>query len=198
MNQLEKLRRFTDAIEMDARAESDMLLADARREVKRALSAAEDEVLNETYRFIKDEVARERAAVGRDVSRRMMENKNRLNARREEMGGVIMRRVVERLEEYVKTEEYFDYLTKTALDIINEFAHADTVLYLRPDDMPLAPRLRERLKDERFTTLEGQFKIGGIMGACPAAHIQIDASFDTKLSELTGHFAEMFGLRLSQ
>ena len=103
MNQLEKLRRFTGAIETDAQTESDMLLADARREVQKALSAAEDDVLNETYRFIKDEVARERAAMGRDVSRRMMENKNKLNARREEMGGVIMRRVVERFEAYVLT-----------------------------------------------------------------------------------------------
>lgn len=198
MNQNEKLRQFTASIEDDVRNESQRILDEVRREVDSAMHAAEDDILGETFRFIKNEVARERMEMGRNVSRRMMENKNKLNNRREAMGELVMKKVVERLAEYVKTEEYAENLIVTAREILNEFNHAETVLYLRKADLTLEKKLREGLKNEPITVKEGNFELGGIMGTCPATHTQIDASFDTKFSELDGHFAEMFGLQLSQ
>jgi len=200
VNQFEtqKLKQFTGAIEKDAQCECEELLSDEQREKQSALLAAEDEILGEVFRFIKTESTREQTDMNRKISRHMMANKNKLNARREELGAIVMQKVLNRLEEYVKTEEYFSYLAETARDILNEFNHAETILYLKHDDMPLAPRLKKHLENERFTIEEGHFQIGGIMGTCPATHIQIDASFDAKYSELSGHFAEMFGLQLSQ
>ena len=39
--------------------------------------------------------------------------------------------------------------------------------------------------------------LGGLIAACPEIGQRIDGSYDTALSELTGHFAELFGLSLS-
>lgn len=198
MNQLEKLEHFTSAIEADARSESEKILEDIRREMDSAMVAAEDDILNETFRYIKNEVARERTNSGRSVSRRMMDNKNALNARREEMSGQVMQKVTARLNDYVKTEEYFKGLVESARSILNEFNHAETVLYIRKSDESLAGKLKDALKGESFTVKTGDFELGGLMGACLATHMQIDETFDTKFSELRGRFAELFGLQLSQ
>lgn len=198
MNQLEKLEHFTSTIEADAKSESEKILEEIRREMDSAMVAAEDDILSETFRYIKNEVARERTNAGREVSRRMMENKNALNARREEMSGVIMQKVIARLAEYVKTDEYFQGLADTARLILDAFRHADTILYLRKEDVGLEKKLRDELKGEKFTVETGAFELGGVMGTCPVTHMQIDESFDTKFSELRGHFAELFGLQLSQ
>jgi vacuolar-type H+-ATPase subunit E/Vma4 len=197
MNQHEKLRHFTSAIESDARGESERILENIRLEMESALAAAEDDILNESFRYIKNEVARARTDSWRRISHRMMENKNALNRRREEMSEIVMGRVTERLSEYVKTEDYVQGLIKSARAILYEFNHCDTVIYLRANDAPLEKQLRLALKNEHFTVETGEFELGGLMGTCPATHMQIDESFDTKFEELRGHFAELFGLQLS-
>ncbi len=198
LDPVKKLAQFTAAIQADAMAESEKILSEVRQEVDTAMSAAEDEVLNETFRYIKNEVAHERTETGRRVSRRMMDNKNALNNRREEMANAVMDKVRARLVSYVQSDAYAVQMTTLAKEIITAFGNKETVFYLRPADKAIADVFKRELKDYKFQIAEGIFELGGLMASCPETHMQIDESFDTKYSELRGHFSELFGLQLAQ
>ena len=66
---------------------------------------------------------------------------------------------------------------------------------LRSEDRDWVPALRAAAPDAEF--LEGDFRLGGLIAESPALGLRADSSFDSRLTELTGHFAELFGISLS-
>lgn len=194
----EKLKLFTAAIEADAQAESERILSEVKQELASATLAAEDSVLNEAFRYIKNRVSQERTEMGRKVSRHMMDRKNALNTRREEMATSVMEQVRVRLADHVKTDAYYTRLLDLAKEMIAAFDHQELQLFLCPADMDLVVKLQKALTGEPISFKEGNFEMGGLMAVCPVTHRQIDESFDTKFKELRGQFAELFGLQLSQ
>ncbi|MCL2083919.1 MAG: V-type ATP synthase subunit E [Oscillospiraceae bacterium] len=199
----EKIERFTAAIESDALNESKMILDGVKLEIDAAVSAAEDEALNETFRHIKEQAARIRTQCGGRVSRHMMERKNAINARREEMGAQVMDDVRAKLAEYVKTGEYVARLKRSARDVLDALGNGNMIIYLREADMPLADELKKALGvNEAYgfsvTFKPGDIELGGLAAVCPKTRLRADETLDTKLYELRGHFAELFGLHLSQ
>ena len=202
----EKIERFVAAIEADARSESDVIQREIERETEAALTAAEDDALNETYRYIKARSADERTRSGRGVSRHMMARKNAINARRERMAEQVMESVRARLSEYVQTPAYAERLKKSARDAWEAIGRGDTTLYLREADMPLQGVLADALKDAaasvgaapKVTFKAGDMELGGLTAVSAATNLMADETFDTKFEELRGHFAELFGLQLSK
>ena len=49
----------------------------------------------------------------------------------------------------------------------------------------------------RLTFREGDFRLGGLIAESPDLGLRVDSSFDSAAGELSGHFAELFGLSLS-
>ena len=71
------------------------------------------------------------------------------------------------------------------------------VIQLRREDLPLGQKLADSVAPVKATVEEGRFQIGGLVALCPELGIRADCSFDAQLEELGGHFAEIFGLSLS-
>ena len=78
----QKLDHFTATILAEATAETERTLADLKEKRSEAFSAAEDQILAETYHYIRTEVARVKSEAGRQVSRRMLDAKRELFLRR--------------------------------------------------------------------------------------------------------------------
>ena len=61
--------------------------------------------------------------------------------------------------------------------------------------------LRQLLTDAvplmHLTFQPGDFRMGGLVAESPDLGLRVDASFDSAAEELSGHFAELFGLSLS-
>lgn len=192
----ENLERFTAVITADAMAEAREIYAAIQQESDQVLTSAEDEALNETFRYVKNEVSRIRNAAGQRVSRRIMEGKRQLARRRSEMNEETLALVRGKLQEYVKTDAYKAKLKALAAEAVALFQD-DTQLYLRSEDLPLAESIRPKCA-YKLSFHEGAFRLGGLRAVCPGKHIQIDESFDTELEELAGRFAELFGLQQAE
>jgi vacuolar-type H+-ATPase subunit E/Vma4 len=187
-----KLDRFTSVIRADALNESKKIYEDIRLESESMLTSAEDEALAESFRYIKNEVSRIRGESGRRISKKIMESKRALAKRRAEMGESVLGAVRERLAAFVKTDAYADLLRSLTLRAAQTFA-AETVVYLRDEDMPLAGKLAPKNPPCGISFAKGDFILGGIIAACPQKRLQIDESFDTTLGELSERFSELFG-----
>ena len=187
-----KLDRFTAAILAQATQETERTLDDVRRRRDEAYSAAEDQVLREAYQYIHREVARIKSESGRGVSKHMLDNKRKLYLRREQMAQ-------ETFEAFTKTPAYLSRL-RALLDeaLATLSGSAEVQVFLRAEDLPLAQPLQASCGGaRRLTFREGGFQLGGLVAESEQLGLRVDSSFDSAAGELSGHFAELFGISLS-
>lgn len=196
--QNEKLQRFTEAVMREAARESNAL----RRQLYEKRTAALEEAhaqAREAARACYDrEAALICAEAGREVSRHLMEVKRQVYLRRKEISGEVTVKVRRQVEDFTASPAYPGHLEKLLRAAMARLPQASAVtLYLREEDMKWAEALSAAAAPVQVTCEAGSFALGGLILNCPSAGLRMDCSFDTRLEELSGHFAEQFGLSLS-
>lgn len=193
-----KLDRFTAAILREAAAESEQAQAEFEERRSKLLSEVRDQAKAEAKAYRHEAISRLRAEAGQQVSRRMQESKRTLFRRRNEIATEVFDEVRQRIADYTASAAYGDRLEALLLAALGQLDGADRVrVYLRPADRGVETLLRERLPEVQMTFLEGSFQLGGLIVEAPDLGLRVDASFDSRLQELSGHFAELFGISLA-
>lgn len=196
--QMEKLLHFTDAVMKNAARESDELrrqLADTRT---KTLEKAREEAQEAARTYYDREAARIRAQAGREVSMHLMEGKRKIYLRRKEIGQEVFEKVRQRIAQYTASPEYPKHLEALLAAAMKQLPGARRVsLRLRKEDLPLADRLAKTIAPVKVEYEEGSFSLGGLALRCPELGLRMDCSFDNQLEELASHFAESFGLSVS-
>lgn len=196
--QTQKLIHFTDNVLKAASKESEELerqLADQR---KAALDEARKAAWENAKAYYNKEAAKLKAEAGREVSRHLMEGKRQVYLRRSQVAQEVLAQVRRRVDEFVASPAYPEHL-KTLLARAMERLDGVEEIYLRlrQEDLELGPMLAESVAPVKVKYVEGRIQVGGLAIRCPELGIRVDCSFDTELEELGGHFAETFGLSLS-
>ena len=196
MNQ--KLDRFTAKILAEAADESKRALAEVKRRRELRFQEAEDAALKEAYEYIHGEVARIQSEAGRGVSRHMLENKRALYLRRTEMAQEVFALVRAKIAAFTRTPAYGQRLTALLAEALEQLSGAEEVLVTlrgRRSELSGGPG---RLRAPNPPDLPGgDFRLGGLIAESPDLGLRVDSSFDSAAGELSGHFAELFGLSLS-
>lgn len=196
--QMEKLLHFTDAVMKNAARESDELrrqLADTRT---KTLEKAREEAQEAARTYYDREAARIRAQAGREVSMHLMEGKRKIYLRRKEIGQEVFEKVRQRIAQHTASPEYPKHLEALLAAAMKQLPGARRVsLRLRKEDLPLADRLAKTIAPVKVEYEEGSFSLGGLALRCPELGLRVDCSFDNQLEELASHFAESFGLSVS-
>ena len=196
--QMEKLLHFTDAVMKNAARESDELrrqLADTRT---KTLEKAREEAQEAARTYYDREAARIRAQAGREVSMHLMEGKRKIYLRRKEIGQEVFEKVRQRIAQYTASPEYPKHMEALLAAAMKQLPGASRVsLRLRKEDLPLADRLAKTIAPVKVEYEEGSFSLGGLALRCPELGLRVDCSFDNQLEELASHFAESFGLSVS-
>lgn len=194
----EKLDRFTALLLSQAAAENERTMQELKEKHDAALSSAEDQILLEAYTYIHGEVSRIRSEQGRKVSRHLLECKQALYRRREEIAGEVFSLVRERIGAFTATPAYAGQLRARLLEAAARLEGAeDLALYLRSADLPLGAQLREALPGRSLDIHPGPFVLGGLILESNSLRLRLDASYDTAMEELSGHFASLVGLSLA-
>ena len=196
--QNEKLQRFTEAVMRDAARDSTAL----RRQLHEARAASREKAhleAREISRAYYDrEAGRIRSEAGREISRHLMDVKRQVYLRRKEISEEVAANVRARVSDFAASPDYPAHLEQLLRAALAQLPGAAAVsLYLREEDLPLSARLAAAAAPVAVECLPGTFALGGLMLHCPELGLRVDCSFDTRLEELSGHFAEQFGLSLS-
>lgn len=194
----QKLDHFTATILKEAVAENEQAMAEFQQQRQEQLAQAHKEARAEARAYIHTQISRIRADAGHQVSCRMQESKHALFQRRNEIAGEVFEAVRQRIAAYTATPAYERRLEELLREALTIFEDADDVrVYLRPCDRSYIPTLREVAPEVRITFLDGIFQLGGLIAESPSCGKRVDSSFDSRMSELNGHFAELFGISLS-
>ena len=193
-----KLDRFTATILAEATAETERAITALKEKKAAELSAAEDKILLETYNYIHAEVSRIKAEAGRKVSTRMLDNKRAVYLRRDQIAHEVFDAVRAKIAAYTATPGYADRLRALLQEALHTLTGAEDVrVYLRPADRDHAAALAAAVPELHLSFLDGDFTLGGLVADSPSLGLRCDSSFDSALEALEGHFAELFGLSLS-
>ncbi len=196
--QTQKLIHFTDNVLKAASKESEELerqLADQR---KTALDEARKAAWENAKAYYDREAARLKAEAGREISRHLMEGKRQVYLRRSQVAQEVCAQVRQRVDEFVASPAYPEHLKKLLARAMERLDGVEEIyLRLRQEDLELGPMLAESVAPVKVKYEGGRIQIGGLAIRCPEMGIRVDCTFDTELEELSGHFAETFGLSLS-
>ena len=131
------------------------------------------------------------------MSRRMLENQRALSLQREEMAQETFARVRAKIAAFTRTPAYGDRLEELLRQALAQLPGAEDVeVCLRPEDKGWMPRLA-KAAGGKAAFQEGDFRMGGLVARSLSLGLRVDASFDCAAQELSGHFAELFGLSLA-
>ncbi len=194
----EKLYRFTETVLRDAARESNELRRRLHEERAAILDAARAEAREAARAHYDREAARIRSESGREISRHLMDVKRQIYLRRKEIGAQVIDRVGEKIAAFTATPDYPLRLEAMLRFALEQLPEANSVqLVLREEDLQYAPRLAAAVAPVAVECVAGALTLGGMLIRCPQLGLRIDCSFDSRLTELSGHFAEQFGLSLS-
>lgn len=196
--QTEKLLHFTEEVLRNAAQQSEQMKRELNQAKAAALAEAKIDAKDAARAYYDREAARIRAESGREVSRHLMDSKRKIYLRRKEITQEVFQQVCERIAAFTAGESYYTHMEamlRRALELLPG-AQAVTV-QLRGEDMPFAPKLSAALAPVQVECQEGAFSLGGFIVHSSQLGLRVDCSFDNRLEELARHFAESFGLSLS-
>lgn len=196
--QNEKLLRFTDAVLSEATRERDALTRQLDQACSAALEQARAEAREASRAYYDREASQIRAEAGQEISRHLMEIKRTIYLRRKEIGREVFERVYARIAAFTASPDYPAHLEKLLADAVAQLPGAESItLRLRREDLQYGPMLAQSVAPLKVKCEEGTFTLGGLLVFCAKLQRRLDCSFDARLAELSGHFAEQFGLSLS-
>ena len=196
--QTEKLLHFTEEVVRNAAQQSEQMKKELEEQRAAALAEAKIEAKDAARSYYDKEAARIRGESGREMPRHRMDSKRLIYLRRKEITQEVFEQVCDRIRTFTGTADYYDHMVQMLRRAMEQLPGAQAVtVQLRGEDMSFAPKLSAALAPVKVECQEGSFSLGGFILQCSQLGLRVDCSFDNRLDELAGHFAESFGLSLS-
>jgi len=197
MSQKGKLDVFSQTIVEESSAEVSEILRQMEDEHQTSVAAARTSLQTEAEHYKSSKISEIRARESRRINARMTENKQTLLLFRESCANEGFLRIHERLREFTEQPgyaEHLKHLLTRALSHLDLGAKAD--VFLRAEDMCFADALKDVGASYQLSFRPGRSHLGGLQVVCHDRGIRLDLSFDSALSDLVGHFAEISGMQV--
>jgi len=170
-NKLDKLKEsiIDDAnekgVEIDEKTDSKKI---------QALEKAEENILEEAYQLIQNEVSDIKSEIGREISLLTMESRKEVLAEREYYVENVFSEVKKQLNKYIKSEEYVQYLKKCYQDGLKTLGKITRICVSRPD-----VELVRKFVDNVEVKQDLRIVVGGLIAENDG--LIADYTFDKKL-----------------
>lgn len=190
----EREDKFYNAISRCAEEQRKKVEREIAEFKKRELEQTENEVLAECYRMIQTEVSQMRTRIARDVARQEMDLKRNLLQKRQAITENVFCRASGKLQEYVRSEQYEEFLKKSAKSIGALLGGPGTVVVHRPGDEKYEAAIREAFGSPCSFRADDAIRIGGIRAQNEAKGLLADETLDTLLENQREWFQEQSGM----
>lgn len=194
-----KLAAFTEAMLNAAVDDSLSAMLELRQREKVLLAQAREEISEEVSRYKSKRLAEIKARESHRVTNRMTENKRVLLQLREESAKQAFDEAKEKIVRFTQSEDYLPHLKGLLQKAVETLGYGISAeVSLRPEDMKYADELLSSVRGVSLAFREGSFTLGGLCVYAPARGKQVDMSFDSAMTDMVGHFADMSGLRVEE
>jgi len=192
-----KISDFVVSIKEEAQQQKLKIEEETKNYIASEVEKVENSALQDSYDYIKREVARIREKSGRDLSLKLSDQGKILHIRRNEISDNIFSAVTEKLNLYTLSDEYKNFLQKSAVECAKVFDEKNLVVFLRPVDMVLSDVIEAAIGKCEFkqdnTILLGGIKMSNKLGA-----ILADDTLDSRLELKREWFIRNSGLIITK
>ncbi|MDF2685213.1 MAG: hypothetical protein K0S55_394 [Clostridia bacterium] len=133
MEDMAKLNKFKEVVLEDAKQKRNAIEEATNKKKDVALEKAEENILEEAYKMIQNEVSEIKSDIGRELSLHNIESRKEVLAEREHYVEVVFSEVKKQLVKFTKTEQYVEYLKKAYLDAEKALGQITRIYVSRPD-----------------------------------------------------------------
>lgn len=190
----ERFRLIEQSVMAQAEDDAQKLRDKARELRETAIRQAEETVTRELGTRERDEAAEIRQKAARGIAQQENRQRRELLLRREEITRRVFDQVKNRLNDYVKSPEYPQFLEKTAKDLAGKCPAAGSVVLLRHDDLSMAKKLGGYFGGQVQVIEDETIKLGGIRVMNEALGLFLDESLDSRLEDQKSWFYANSGL----
>ena len=173
----------------EAGAQAQKLQDQAREFKETAMKKAEEEVLQELYSRIQDEITEIHTSATRSVSQKETKERQDLLLRREEITRAVFEQVKRRLLDFTRTEIAKELGVRCPME--------GTIVMLRRDDYHLSAKLGEHFGKNVRILADEAIKIGGIKVMNQSSGIFLDETLDSRLEDQKPWFYSHSGLTIT-
>ena len=198
-NLTEKLNTFTSLVLKDAEQKRDKLLENVQKEYSERLDAKENELLQDAYENIQQNIQSARKGANERVLHAELDSKKRVILRREEIIDEVMKEARKRLVEFAESDKYEAWLLDKIEKALFEVGKGSKTIYISSDDLKLKEKI-EQIPDMARLTVEASPErdfIGGAKVFNTDRKVAVDYSFKEMLSEQKQVFLQSSGLAIS-
>lgn len=160
----EKLAKFSGMVTQDAVRKKSELIKQAEIDKKEYIAASENQFLKQAYEKIQDAVRRLDKEINEEVSKAILESKQALFNRRDEIIDLVFQNVKDRLIAFRATAGYGAFLESKVKHALAEAGEGEIVLIAEADDIKLLETIKTNIRagyriDESDEPIIGGFLI---------------------------------------
>lgn len=173
----------------DVQKEAEALIQTAETQAKESLKAAKEQADQNYQAIVSQATAKAEAEKRKIASVTEVETRNRLLQTKEELVDVAFEKAIARVKNFVKTEEYRDYLLKLVEKMVKEIGQKDVVVQVNAKDkewltQDMLNRVGKKLRAEVVLSDYSEDWIGGCRIQTSDDKIIYDGTIDNRLQEL--------------
>jgi len=176
-----KANNFLNAINKYAEEQRNKIQLEGEIYKKNELEKAEREALKETYILIQKEMASMRNEIAARISRKEAEGRKKLFNKRNRITQEVFSRAKNILIEFTKSENYLDFLKKSAENISHLIENYNKILYIKEEDYKFVKIISGYFGAKCKVQQDNNIKIGGIKVKDIKTGMIYDETLDTKL-----------------
>ena len=193
----ERAKMIETAILESAEEKANQIKNDTAKFKKEHLDVAENEILQEMYNKIQDEITEIKGNSTKSVAQTEAMLRQKLLMRREEITNNVFRSVSKKLVEFTKTKEYDEYLYSIAKNLAKEYATDNAIVTVKSDDYSKSVELDKIFGGKCKILVDDSIKIGGLKLMNQNVGIFVDETIDTKLNDRKPWFYTHSGLSIN-
>ncbi|MDO5560252.1 MAG: V-type ATP synthase subunit E [Oscillospiraceae bacterium] len=185
------LNGFIDAVNLEVNKQIEDILSQANKKKSEKIEQAENDILNKSYVQIKTAVTQLQAESKMKISKAEQESRIRVLTHREELVRKIFANVEEQIKEFVRSDNYKDYLINL---IKKETIENGAVIFIKPDDMKYEKILKSYIEAECEFKEDKTIKYGGLSVYSESSSVLKNMTIDSLLEDEKKNFSSKYKL----
>ncbi|MCX7773232.1 MAG: V-type ATP synthase subunit E [Clostridia bacterium] len=192
----EKLAKFSDMVMKEADQKKKDIISQAEKDHKEAIAAGEIQFLKVAYERIQEAVRKIDKDINEEVSKAIVESKQALFNRRDEIMDSVFQNIKTKLLAFRKTEDYKGYLERLVNSGVADLGTGDIRVVVDTEDISLTEAIRDKM-GAHFAIVESDEQLlGGCLVINKTRGFMCDYSFMSRLMGEKEAFLETYELSI--
>lgn len=177
----EKIEHLKNASMEEARASGNRIIQEHSDALEKIFNDHKENAIRQAELTIKTETNNAKQELNKAMAKSQLDLKRQQGKCHTQLKNKLFNRVLELVEEYMKTPAYDELLVKHINNALAFAQGADMTIYLNPSDAERKKALEQRTNTP--LTISKEDFLGGIRAVIHDRHILIDNSFSSSLQE---------------